>query len=215
MCLLQLFWKYSVGLLEIFLWIMSSCPPRLAFINETLLFIYRDGWLSPWQQKELLFHKFWNVLESYQQKDLSPQLFCNFHFWKTFTEKRYNLFSHWNRDWERLSRFINMAKHISWHPPTFNSWPLLCDTQIKFGYSNWGLNREVRFSISIWEVRTKNRFKFWTTKPNLDSWAKCLTWFDCKLQLPFPWSCSYWKIKNFILCKDTSRMMQLNNIMKR
>ena len=104
---------------------------------------------------------------------------ANLRFQKTFVEKRYNLFSHWNRDRERLSRFVNTAKHISWHPPTFNSQPLLFDTPIKFSYSNRGLTREVRFSISIWEVRTKNGFKFWTTKSNLDSWAKRLTWFDC------------------------------------
>ena len=72
-----------------------------------------------------------------------------------------------------------MARHISWHPPTFNSRPLLFDTPIKFAYSNRSLTWEVRFSISIWEVRTKTGFKFWTTKPNLDSWAKRLTWFDC------------------------------------
>ena len=121
-------------------------------------------------KKELLFHKFWNVLESYQQKDALPQLFCNFCFRKNLRWKIYNLFSHWNRDRERLSRFVNTAKHISWHPPTVNSRPLLFDTPVKFGYSNRGLTREVRFSISIWEVRTKNGFKFWTTKPNLDSW---------------------------------------------
>ena len=141
-------------------------------------FIQTAGYRQDYK-KELLFHKFWNVLESYQQKDSSPQLFCNFRFRKNFVEKRYNLFSHWNRDWERLSRFVSTDKHISWHPPTFNLRRLLFDTPIKFDYSNRGSTREVRYSIWTWEVRTKNEFKFWTTKPNLDSWAKRLTWFDC------------------------------------
>ena len=31
----------------------------------------------------------------------------------------------------------------------------------------------------------KNEFKFGTTKPNLDSWAKRLTWFDCNTVFDF------------------------------
>ena len=44
-----------------------------------------------------------------------------------------------------------------WHPPTFNSRLLLFDTPIKFGYSNRGLTREVRFEK--FERRTDSNFE--------------------------------------------------------
>ena len=142
-------------------------------------FIQMAGYCHDYK-KEMMFHKFWNVPDLTNRRTHHCNSFAISAFEKTFVEKRYNLFSHWNGDRERLSRFVNTAKHISWHPPKFNSRPLLFDTPIKFSYSNRGLTREVRFSISIWEVRTKNGFKFWTTKSNLDSRAKRLTWFECK-----------------------------------
>ena len=87
--------------------------------------------------------------------------------------------------WTWFTRKFRVSQRNIFRTLAEDTWRLLFSNRSKLNYWNRGLTWEVRFSILIWEVRTKNEFKFWTTKPNLDSWAKRLTWFDCNQKLHY------------------------------
>ena len=109
---------------------------------------------------------FWNLTDRRTCHRIS---FAISAFEKTFVEKRYSLFSHWNRDWERLSRFVNTAKHISWHL-TFNSRPLLFDTQsnLVIQIEAWLEKPVFRFQFEKFERILNNKIKSWFLGKTLD-----------------------------------------------
>ena len=186
-CLLPMFWKYSVGISDTRNFLVNHVQPSSqACVDEwdIVVHLYRRLAMAMTIARNccsINSELFWKLTN---RRTRHRNSFAISAFEKTFVEKRYNLFSHWNRDRERLSRFVNTAKHISWHPPTFNSRPLLFDTPIKFGYSNRGLTREVRFSISIFKSSNEERIQILNNKTK--------SWFLGKtLDLVWLWELFY------------------------
>ena len=134
-------------------------------------FIQTAGYRHDYK-KELLFHKFWNVLESYQQKDSSPQLFCNFRFRKTFVEKRYNLFSHWELEWRSREAF-QVRKHGQTHFVTSSN-VQLTTTIVRYSNQIWlfksRLNSRSPFFDFNFNFRSSNEEQILILNNKTKSW---------------------------------------------
>ena len=86
---------------------------------------------------------------------------ANLRFQKTFVEKRYNLFSHWNRDRERLSRFVNTAKHIRdiLQRSTHNRYCSILQSNLVILIEAWLEKSVFRFQFEKFERRTDSNFE--------------------------------------------------------